>query len=68
IVIPGDLNYNQVSEVNQFNAFAVSVPHAFYRRISNIQIHLTPTLGWPLYTDIHSLKIYPRHLDNQLMN
>jgi len=41
----------------------VSVPQVFYRRMSNIQIHLTPTLGWPLYTDIHSFKIYPRHLE-----
>jgi hypothetical protein len=41
----------------------ISVPRSFYRRMSNIQIHLTPSLGWPLYTDIHSFKIYPRHLE-----
>ncbi|MBU06099.1 MAG: hypothetical protein CL877_09160 [Dehalococcoidales bacterium] len=47
----------------------VSVPQVFYRRMANIQIHLTPTLGWPLYTDIHSIRIYPRHLEiNQLRN
>ena len=45
------------------NLGPVSVPRSFYRRMSNIQIHLTPTLGWPLYTDIHSFKIYPRHLE-----
>jgi len=49
------------------NLGPVSVPQVFYRRMTNIQVHLTPTPGWPLYTDIHSIRIYPRHLEiNQL--
>ena len=49
--------------VESLNLGPVSVPRTFYRRMSNIQIHLTPTRGWPLYTDIRSIKIYPRHLE-----
>ncbi len=49
--------------LESLNLGPISVPQIFYRRMSNIQIHLTPTLGWPLHTDIHSIKIYPRHLE-----
>ncbi len=49
--------------LESLNLGPISVPRSFYRRMSNIQIHLTPSLGWPLYTDIHSFKIYPRHLE-----
>ena len=41
----------------------ILVPRIFYRRMSNIQIPLTPTPGWPLYTDIHSIKIYSQYLE-----
>ena len=39
------------------------VPEIFYRRIMDEQIVLNPTPGWPLYTDIRSIKIFPRKLE-----
>ena len=45
------------------NLGPISVPRTFYRRMSNIQIPLTPTPGWPLHTDIHSVKIYSQYLE-----
>lgn len=40
----------------------VAVPEAFYRRIADQEINLHPTPGWPMVTDIRSIKIYPRKL------
>ncbi len=39
------------------------IPEIFYRRIMDEQIVLSPTPGWPLYTDIRSIKIFPRKLE-----
>ena len=38
------------------------IPEIFYRMIMDEQIVLDPTPGWPLATDIRSIKIFPRKL------
>lgn len=40
----------------------LGLPEIFYRRILDEQIVLSPTPGWPLYTDIRSVNIFPRKL------
>jgi|GEM_PF-570265 len=35
----------------------------FYRRILDEKIILTPTPGWPLFTDIRTIRIFPRRLE-----
>jgi 4-amino-4-deoxy-L-arabinose transferase-like glycosyltransferase len=35
----------------------------FYRRILDEKIILTPTPGWPLFTDIRTINIFPRRLE-----
>ncbi len=41
----------------------VALKEIFYRRIVDEKIALTPTPGWPLTTDIRTLKIHPRKLE-----
>ena len=38
------------------------IPDIFFRKITNAKIVLTPTKGWPLKTNIQSIKISPRKL------
>ena len=38
------------------------IPDIFFRKITNAKIILTPTKGWPLKTNIQSIKISPRKL------
>ncbi|NIP99191.1 MAG: hypothetical protein GWM98_01315, partial [Nitrospinaceae bacterium] len=40
----------------------VSVPEIFTRRLMDEEIRMTPTSGWPLHTEIRSVRIGPRHL------
>jgi hypothetical protein len=40
----------------------ISLPEIFYRRILDEKIILSPTPGWPLATDIRSIKIFKRKL------
>lgn len=41
----------------------------FYRRILDEKIILVPTQGWPLFTDIRTVNIFPRRLEiNQTPN
>ena len=49
--------------LESLNLGPVLVPRTFYRRVSNITVDLNPTPGWPLSTDIRSVKIYPRRLE-----
>jgi len=39
------------------------IPTLFIRRITNAKMILTPTPGWPLATNIQSLKISPRKIE-----
>jgi len=41
----------------------LDIPTLFIRRITNAKMILTPTPGWPLATNIQSLKIYPRKIE-----
>ncbi len=47
-------------QVETLKVGPIEVPEIFYRRILDEQIVLTPTPGWPLATDIRSVKIFPR--------
>lgn len=38
------------------------IPRIFFRRITDANIILTPTPGWPLATNIHTIRILPRKL------
>ena len=49
--------------VETLKAGPISLPEIFYRRILDEQIVLSPTPGWPLVTDIRSIKIFPRRLE-----
>ena len=49
--------------LESLNLGPLSVPQAFYRRMSNIEVRLQPTLGWPLNTDIRSIRILPHHIE-----
>jgi 4-amino-4-deoxy-L-arabinose transferase-like glycosyltransferase len=40
----------------------LDIPRIFFRRITDANIVLTPTPGWPLETNIHTLRILPREL------
>ena len=40
----------------------LDIPSIFFRRITDANIVLTPTPGWPLETNIHTLRILPREL------
>ena len=41
----------------------LDIPILFIRRITNARLILTPTPGWPLTTNIKSLKIFPRKIE-----
>ncbi len=41
----------------------LDIPTLFIRRITNAKMILTPTPGWPLATNIQSLKISPRKIE-----
>jgi 4-amino-4-deoxy-L-arabinose transferase-like glycosyltransferase len=41
----------------------LDIPTLFIRRITNTKMILTPTPGWPLATNIQSLKISPRKIE-----
>ena len=41
----------------------LDIPILFIRRITNARLILTPTPGWPLTTNIKSLKISPRKIE-----
>ncbi len=41
----------------------LDIPTLFIRRITNTKMLLTPTPGWPLTTNIQSLKISPRKIE-----
>lgn len=41
----------------------LDIPTLFIRRITNAKMVLTPTPGWPLVTNIQSLKISPRKIE-----
>ena len=41
----------------------VAAREIFYRRILDEEVDLNPTPGWPLYTDIRAIKIYPRKVE-----
>jgi 4-amino-4-deoxy-L-arabinose transferase-like glycosyltransferase len=41
----------------------LDIPTLFIRRITNAKMILTPTPGWPLATNIKSLKISPRKIE-----
>jgi hypothetical protein len=41
----------------------LDIPTLFIRRITNAKMILTPTPGWPLSTNIQSLKIFPRKIE-----
>ena len=41
----------------------ISLPEIFYRRILDEQIVFSPTPGWPLHTDIRSIRIFKRRLE-----
>ena len=38
------------------------IPRVFFRRITDAKIILTPTPGWPLETNIQTIKVHPRKL------
>ena len=41
----------------------LDIPILFIRRITNSKLIVTPTPGWPLTTNIKSLKISPRKIE-----
>jgi len=41
----------------------LDIPILFIRRITNARLIVTPTPGWPLTTNIKSLKILPRKIE-----
>jgi len=41
----------------------LDIPILFIRRITNAQLNLNPTPGWPLITNIKRLKISPRKFE-----
>jgi len=50
-------------DLESLNLGPVSIPKAFSRRKLKVRVDLKPTKGWPLYTDIGSLKIFSRRLE-----
>ena len=40
----------------------ILVPEVFYRKLANPKIYLTPTRGWPLFTEINSIEINEAYL------
>jgi len=50
-------------DLESLNLGPLSIPKEFSRRKLKVRVDLKPTKGWPLYTDINSLKIFPRRLE-----
>jgi hypothetical protein len=53
----------QLKPIVEFiNLGPFDIPAVFFRRITDKEIILTPTPGWPLETNIHNIQIHPRKL------
>jgi 4-amino-4-deoxy-L-arabinose transferase-like glycosyltransferase len=50
-------------QVETVTAGPLAAREIFYRRILDEKIILTPTAGWPLFTDIRTINIFPRRLE-----
>jgi len=51
------------ADLESLNLGPIFIPKEFSRRKLKVRVDLKPTKGWPLYTDIKSLKIFPRRLE-----